>query len=192
MKKLTILVDMDDVLEDLLPAWVEYLNCKYGCRVRLSDITGWDMRQFFPQLRYDELYGALFDDALWSRVKPKRGAQEYVRRLIDDGHQVFVVTASHPKTIASKMEKVLFRYFPYRTWDNVIVTSKKQMIQGDVLVDDGPHNLAGGAYHKILMDAPHNQDVDVAAMGAVRAMSWRDVYRFICELSEKGVIYGSY
>lgn len=33
MKKLTILIDMDDTLEDLLGAWVSYLNTQYGTNV---------------------------------------------------------------------------------------------------------------------------------------------------------------
>ena len=32
------------------------------------------------------------------------------------------------------------------TWDQVIVTSRKQLIRGDVLIDDGIHNLEGGQY----------------------------------------------
>ena len=30
MKKLTVLIDMDDTIEDLVGAWVKYLNTKYG------------------------------------------------------------------------------------------------------------------------------------------------------------------
>lgn len=55
------------------------------------------------------------------------------------------------------MDNVLFRYFPMFTWDDVIITAHKQLINGDVLVDDGVHNLVGGSYEKLLMDAPHNR-----------------------------------
>lgn len=37
MKKLTILIDMDDTLEDLLGAWVSYLNTQYGTNVHKED-----------------------------------------------------------------------------------------------------------------------------------------------------------
>lgn len=30
---------------------------------------------------------------------------------------------------------------------------------GDVLIDDGPRNLANGSYFRILFDQPHNRDV---------------------------------
>ena len=38
--------------------------------------------------------------------------------------------------IFEKMDDLLFKYFPFLDWDHVIVTSKKQMIRGDVLIDD--------------------------------------------------------
>ena len=43
MKKLTILIDMDDTLEDLLGAWVSYLNTQYGTNVHKEDIRQWDI-----------------------------------------------------------------------------------------------------------------------------------------------------
>ena len=39
MKLLTILVDMDDTIEHLLKAWVEYLNERHGTTVKHEDIT---------------------------------------------------------------------------------------------------------------------------------------------------------
>lgn len=42
MKHLTILVDMDDTIESLASAWVDYLNARHGTTTKLTDITGWD------------------------------------------------------------------------------------------------------------------------------------------------------
>ena len=38
MKLLDILVDMDDTIEHLLNAWVEYLNARHGTSVKVDDI----------------------------------------------------------------------------------------------------------------------------------------------------------
>ena len=59
MKKLTILVDMDDTIENLSEAWVSYLNSRYGTNVSVSDISSWDISQAFPTLSKTEVYGAL-------------------------------------------------------------------------------------------------------------------------------------
>ena len=112
MRHLTILVDMDDTIENLAEAWVAYLNARH--------------------------------------------------KLIADGHTVLIVTTSNYQTLAAKMEQVLFHYFPFLTWNDVIITAHKQLIKGDVLVDDGIHNLEGGDYFKILMTAPHNRNYDAA------------------------------
>lgn len=83
------------------------------------------------------------------------------------------------------MDNVLFRYFPMFTWNDVIITAHKQLIGGDVFVDDGAHNLVGGSYEKLLMDAPHNRKFSAEANGITRVMNWSEAYTKICELSQR-------
>jgi len=185
MEKLTILIDMDDTIEDLVPAWAECLNKRYGTNVSPEDITDWNIRMFFPDVPVNELFGLLEEEEFWKTVKPKPNASTYVKRLIDDGHTVFIVTSSHYKTITQKMENVLFRHFPYLTWDNVIITSSKQMVRGHVLIDDGIHNHTGRRRARILMDAPHNRKFDAEKYGMVRVKNWAEAYDCICKLSKE-------
>ena len=153
MRHLTILVDMDDTIENLAEAWVAYLNARHQTSTSLSDITDWDISKAFPTLTKDQVYAPLFEDTFWSWVKPMKGASETLQKLIADGHTVLIVTTSNYQTLAAKMEQVLFHYFPFLTWNDVIITAHKQLIKGDVLVDDGIHNLEGGDYFKILIQA---------------------------------------
>lgn len=39
MKHLTILVDMDDTIESLASAWIDYLNARHGTTTKLTDIA---------------------------------------------------------------------------------------------------------------------------------------------------------
>ena len=176
---MTILVDMDDVLEDLLEAWLQWINERHGTHASLDDVHEWNIAKVFPGLKHDEVYAPLTDDNFWQTVKPREGAAETLQKLIDEGHEVYVVTNSHYQALQSKMENVLFKYYPFITWDHVIITAHKQMVIGDVLIDDGVHNLEGGTYAKILMDAPHNRGVDESKYGALRAHNWNDVYQYI-------------
>ena len=176
MRTLTILVDMDDTIEDLCGAWVNYLNEKYGTNTKPSDVKEWDITKAFPTLSRDEVFGVLSDELLWDRVKPLPGAADYLKKIIDDGHKVFIVTASHPDIISTKLSKVLFKYFPFLTYDDVIITTHKQLIRGDILIDDAPHNLEGGKYFKILYNAPHNQSYDDVKNFVIRVYNWDEVY----------------
>lgn len=128
MKHLTILVDMDDTIESLASAWVDYLNTRHGTTTKLTDITSWDISKAFPTLTNEQVYAPLFEDDFWDWVKPIDGASEVLQKLIADGHKVLIVTTSNYHTLASKMERVLFKYFPFLTWNDVIITSHKQRI----------------------------------------------------------------
>lgn len=186
MRKLTILVDMDDTIEDLCTAWVGYLNDVYGTSVSPDDIDEWDMTRFFPTLTPKEIYGALLKKKLWERVKPLPGAAEYLQKLIADGHEVVVVTASHPQTVGVKLNNVLFKYFPFFRQKDVIVASKKQLVMGDVMIDDGQHNLIGGTYKGFLMTAPHNRNYNAEANGLIRVNNWPEIYELIRRMAEEG------
>lgn len=183
MKSLTVLVDMDDTIENLLSAWVDTINEEHGTSVEVDDIRYWDLSIAFPTLDWQSVYAPLLRDDFWMRVKPIDGASDALKRLIDDGHKVVIVTASAYETLQSKMDYVLFRYFPFLSWNDVIVTSNKQMVKGDVLIDDGVHNLKGGDYEKILMDAPHNRGYNAARHGMTRVKTWKEAYQKICEIS---------
>lgn len=172
MKRLTVLVDMDDVLEDLLGAWVAALNGQYGLSVQKDSITDWDVSKFFPTLTKPQVFAPIYSDDFWRTVQPIDGATDVLQQLIADGHTVYIVTSSSHETLSVKMTDVLFKYFPFLKWDDVIVTHHKQLVRGDVLVDDGVHNLEGGDYLKILMDSPHNRGYNAEENGMHRVTDW--------------------
>lgn len=182
---LTILVDMDDTMEGLLDAWTEFLNAKHGISTSKEDIKEWDMQKAYPTLSKEQIYAPLFEEKMWKNVKPLDGAVEYIQRLIRQGHEIVVVTASHYDNVGMKMRNVLIKHFPFIPYDNVVITSRKQMILGDVLIDDAPHNLIGGKYKGILFDAPHNRAFCAEKYGMRRVKNWKEIYEVITELDSK-------
>lgn len=183
MRQLTILVDVDDVLDDLTNAWVNAVNVKYGMNVKPDDIKSWDIETYFDGLSRNQVFSPLHKEYFWDDLKPIEGAQEYLKRLIDDGHTVVLVTSSHPNTVKFKYD-FLVKYFPYIAFRDIIFTSRKQMVKGDVLIDDAPHNLEGGEYAKILMKAPHNSLYDAEANGMQRADNWEQIYSIIDTMAQ--------
>ena len=183
MKKYTILVDMDDTIENLLVEWLRWLNVLYSRNVTEDDIRDWNIQKAYPGLISGQVYEPLYNNALWRHVKPKPDAMKYLRKLHDEGHEIYIVTSSNFRTIETKIKDVLFRYFPFIDFDHVILCRKKQMIRGDIMVDDGPHNLIGGDYLKILFTAAHNREFDAEAEGMIRVDNWKDIYDLISFMS---------
>ena len=183
---MTILVDLDDTLEQLLAALVKRANEKFHRNAMVDDVTDWSIVCAFPGVSKREILDFMREPDFWDDVKPVPGAAEALKHFIEEGHSVYVVTATECEYVKAKMEGVLFRYFPFLSWDQVIITSRKQMIRGDVLIDDGIHNLEGGNYKKILFTAPYNRDYDAEGNGMIRADNWGEIVGIIDHMNRQG------
>lgn len=181
MCRMTILVDADDVVENLCDCWVALLNKRYGTNVTSKYITSWDVSLAFPALNREQVFGVLAEDDLWDMIEPVPGAQETLQRLYNDGHEIYIVSASDYRSCSAKFGRIL-SFFPWLKWDHVIIASNKQMIKGDVLIDDNPCNLVGGGYQKLLFDRPHNRCFDEFENGIIRVRTWDEVYSIIQNL----------
>ena len=179
MNKLTILIDMDDTIENLCETWVNFLNKRHNTNISLDDIVEWDMTKAFPTLTKEQVYAPLLEQELWESIKPLPYAVETLKKLIDEGHKIHIVTATHPQNISFKMANIIEKYFPFIDYNDIIITSKKQLIKGDVLIDDAPHNLIDGEYYSILMTAPHNKRYNASKNGMIRVNDWNEVYSVI-------------
>lgn len=186
MKQYTILVDMDETLENLGVVWVDELNRRHGTSVIYDEITEWDMTKFFPSLSRNEVFAPLRDENIWKRVEPLPGAQEAVKTMKEDGHDVIVVTASHPDTVKWKYDW-LDRYFPSIKYRDIIFASRKQLVKGDFLIDDAPHNLFGGPYIPIMFSAPHNRawkPQKMSEFNCYKTDDWPDTTKLIRYLAK--------
>lgn len=112
MKKLTILFDADDTVENLSDCWIAMLNERYGTSVTPEDVHGWDISLAFPTLTKEQVFGVLYDDELWRRITPISGSVEVLQKLYDEGHQLYMVTASSYHTCKTKVERLL-ELFPF-------------------------------------------------------------------------------
>ena len=182
MKKLTVLVDMDDVLVNTLEAWVWWLNRAFYSDVFPDDITDWDISRSYPYAPVELLYEPLKNPEFWETVRPVPGAREGLLKLYKGGYRVSVVTASWYDTLQPKMDRALFKWFPELSWRDVVVTHYKQGVRGDVLIDDNIDNLTDGNYAKLLMDAPHNRNKQVDD-DIIRVKNWPEIIRKINEIA---------
>lgn len=174
-----ILVDMDDTIEYLVKAWIHNVNIKYNKTVEYEEVLYWDVSKVYPDLTRDQVYETLTVPGFWKTVEPVPGAADALQKFMREGHEVFIVTSTPYSSIPEKMHDLLFRHFPFLSWEQVIITSKKQLLQGDVLIDDGVHNMIGGKYLKILMTAPHNRDYSAEENGMIRVHNWLEIEHII-------------
>lgn len=178
MSEMTILVDMDDVIEELGIAWVTYLNEKYNQNVNWYENREYDFHKVFPTLTEDQIYGPLTDPDMWETVKAKEDAVYYVNKLITEGYDVHILTSARYDSVEPKVVHCLLKYFPKFDYGHIIVAKYKQMIKGDILIDDNINNFGGQAVG-VLFSSPHNLDITNLPANVVRADNWAEVYGII-------------
>ena len=175
-------IDFDGVINNLLDTWVEWLNKNYyEPKVKVEDIKKWHFKQYFPELTEEDFFAPLFVSEFWDEVTIKPEAPEVVERLLAEGHQVYIVTSSHYKSLPFKLPKCLFSKFPFLTEKNVITVYDKSLINVDLLLDDAEHNLKDFAGIRVLFDAPYNQ---YCTTMDYRISSWKEFYILVSELSQ--------
>lgn len=163
-----ILLDMDEIICQWISRIVAYYNEDHGTAFTIDDIQNWDVKTNFgpgsegsirSYMRYIELYRDL---------EPVEGAIPGMRKLIDAGHQVRIVS-SVPKCAGisyhGKLEW-LRRSTPFFNLNHFIACHVKDEVMGDVLFDDGLHNImpfVKTGRRAVVLDRPWNRDVMPAA-----------------------------
>lgn len=83
-------------------------------------------------------------------------AVEFVRE-ISKRAEVFFITAAYPEAMSIRAKR-LIADFPFIPKENIIMGTRKDMVDVDILLDDGAHNIqASKSAYPILMRKPWNR-----------------------------------
>lgn len=182
-----IVTDMDDVLVNFLETWVSQLNATYNKDIKTEDIKDWGMNKFYPELSFEQLYGILNKESFWKLVEPKKGSPETLKRMKEDGYQVYVCTAAHYDNISPKVNECLIKYYPWLTYKDIIICHKKDLLTCNYIIDDYTENIRKSKAIRFLMDAPYNQHARLVIDYDFRVKSMEEVYNIIKELEKKEI-----
>lgn len=73
-------------------------------------------------------------------LKPIDGAHDVMKGLYDEGHDIVIVSSAQLTTAPGEKYQWLSKHYPWIHRKNVIFASRKEMVLGDVLIDDSPRN----------------------------------------------------
>lgn len=159
-----LLIDMDGVLNDAITMLLARYNADYNDNLRIEDITAWELDKFVKPECGKMIYSYFREKGFFSKLPVQEHAQEVLARLLRAGHEIYVVTSSPPEAYEDKYYWFR-RHFPFIPEQNIIFCTPKQITTGDVLFDDGPHNIKEWLKHNpgkiaIVMDAPWNRGLE--------------------------------
>ena len=180
-----ICVDIDNTLNDLTEKTITLYNARYGKNIQMSDITAYNFYDCLQKEDADGIIALFKEKELWDSLKPLSHSQEALKKLMNQGHRVFLATATDPVNFEWKCEW-LNRYFSFIPTDNVIRIMDKGLLRIDVMVDDHLSNLTSNVCERVCLDYPWNQDAGKDyAYDIQRAYSWGDIVNIINNIEGK-------
>ena len=172
-----ILLDMDGVLCDMLTPWLKAYNKRFDDNLKNEDITDWNVHLFVKPECGLRVYDILKEDMFFQLPEPLPHAVEVCEWLHEGGYELVIVTAAPSRSkmgVYDKKEWVA-EYLPFIPEKNFIATHRKEMVRGDLLFDDGPHNIEAFPGRTCVMDHPYNQEVE----GDYRVSNWLEFQKLI-------------
>lgn len=181
---MVIMVDMDDVICNLQETVVQLFNKRYGAHYKLSDFTEYNIMNVLPAqdgVVMRDMYG---ESGLYDKVLPVLGAQDGLQKLINMGHEIYIVTAAIPKTYGEKVEFIK-RYFPFIDESHVVCMKHKWMFKCDIMIEDNLQTLlARPYYHRVCFNMPWNQSNKDYVYDIHRCYNWNDIIAAVNKINE--------
>lgn len=180
-----IVCDVDGTLNNLMQATLDLYNEQYGASYTLDDITAYNLEDCFDLAESKRMKDIFNDPSVWESVKPTRGSQEALQKLISSGHQVYLATDNDPNTYGEKVAWIK-QFYPFIDSSKIICIKDKWMLRADIMIEDCLQNLlAKPYYHRILMDSPWNKHVHDDVYDINRCSNWDSIVGVVNKINEK-------
>ena len=153
--RLSTALDVDDLLLECVPYAIRLANEKYKFDPPLSihEVNRWGK----TGTRSDVIFEFMDKPEFFVNQPVIKGAREFVQKL-SQMTEIFITTAVWPEYMTLRFQRIL-NEFPEIPQDHILMGSRKDLIDVDILFDDGMHNvLNSNAAYPILMRRPWNQE----------------------------------
>jgi 5'(3')-deoxyribonucleotidase len=177
-KKPSVLIDLDDVLNNLLSNWISLYNQKYNDNLSEDSILDWDITKYVKPECGILIFDLLKTPGLLSKtVQPKTDSIK-VTQMLSKYYELYIVTAcTYPENIIEKF-KWVSTHFPHIDTENIITAKNKGLIVGDYIIDDYENNLiASKCMKKLLFYHPHNSCKEIPD-DIIRVSDWNEILWF--------------
>ncbi len=158
-----IAVDVDGVLADIMPVWIQVYNRKYGATISPEQVSTWDFYDTIGIIRAE--FFKIFSEA-WSKWPHIKATEENLPEKLTmyrNLGQVDIVTGRSKETLSSVKSWLKLKGIPYDRFVAVSPRSSKAALKYDLYVDDAPKLAIAAAEMRkyvLLYDQPWNRGVN--------------------------------
>ena len=166
-----IFIDMDYVICDNLERFQEWYERDYGVRIADDQLRGKKYREAVPDEHREAVTGYPYLKGFHDELAPRPGSLQVVEALHKQ-YEVFIASAAmeFPLSLIDK-KKWMAKYLPSIPWQRIIFCGSKDILKGDLLIDDNAYNLDAFDGAGLFFEAHHN----LGQEGYDRVADWEAV-----------------
>ena len=181
-----ICCDLDNILNNLTEKTLEFYNAQSGKNIKMEDLTAYNFYDCLSKEDADGLIKLFKNKALWDSLSPTEDSRAGLQKLLDDGHRVYIVTATAPENFAWKVNWMR-KYFPFFNSDNIVRLHDKSLFKCNIMIDDCYDNLVKNKLcHKVCLNYPWNRDdAKDWVHGTYRCNNWMQIVDSVNKIQEE-------
>lgn len=183
MAKRTIMIDLDDTIVE--GGYLQVLNKYLGTNYTYNDVEDYFVESLLPEDKLQDYLNYFYENEnVYNYTIIKKNAVEVIRKL-SEKYEIIICSAYLDKRMPEKSVVItnnkhmyLIKTFPFLDPKNFIFTSRKDLVDCDIKIDDKVSNLKGHGKLKLLMDGYHNQkftDKELKRKNIRRVYSWDEI-----------------
>lgn len=184
-----ILIDVDEVICNT--TFLYYINEFLNTNYVLDDFTTYYLDEIVPEEKREEFYDFYMSHDVYEKSELIEGAYEGLKELTES-YDVYLYSSCvmfnreklSGKLFADKYNFIIEK-LPFIKPENIIFTNTKNMMVGDIQIDDRMKNLMGPVENRILFTAYHNHNIseeELLSKNIKRIDNWSDLVKYIKSL----------
>lgn len=163
-----ILVDMDGVLADV---YSQFLNLEFtetGILRNIEETNGKLESDAFP------LYEKHVRSKGFFRTAPTIKDSIEGLKYLNNKYEIIILSSAteFPQSLSEK-ELWLNDHYPFIHWKQMVFCGRKDLVYGDIMIDDHPKNLNSFSGKKIIFTQPHN--IQLTVLNCTRVSTWSEI-----------------
>lgn len=181
------MIDLDDTI--VQGGYLEVLNEYMGTNYTYQDTEDYFVESLLPPEKVDEYLEYFYNNInVYDYVTIKPRAIEVIEKL-SKRYEIYICSAYLDKRVPEKSGVItntkhmyLMKILPFLNPKNFIFTSRKDLIDCDIKIDDKVSNLKGLGKLKLLMDGYHNQkytEKELKQKGIRRVKNWDEIEKIL-------------
>lgn len=166
-----ILIDMDEVIADVYPKFLDIFEREFGRRPAPDEFYG---KKIYDLPDAARIRDYLHEPGFFRDLPLMPDCREVIREL-SEHYEIFINSAAMEfrHSLSDKYDW-LQEHFSFIPWRNIVFCGDKRALQGDFMIDDHVKNLRHFQGTPLLFTASHN----VHETDFVRLNNWQEVHRY--------------